>query len=115
MYPFGNDAGNLGEHAWSDSTTASKTHPVGQKRPNAWGLYDMLGNVCEWCADGYDRKYYASSPAADPRGASGAWYRVFRGGGWSSSATICRPAFRYGISPESRVNGLGFRVAAVQE
>ena len=68
VYPFGNDDGNLGEHAWYDSDSESKTHPVGQKRPNAWGLYDMQGNVWEWCPDWYDEKYYASWPAADPRG-----------------------------------------------
>jgi len=114
VYPFGNDAGNLGEHAWYDRDSDSKTHPVGQKRPNAWGLYDMLGNVCEWCADGYDKNYYASSLAADPRGASGAWYRVFRGGGLFM-ARLCRPASRYGDMPVRRGLYLGFRVAAVQE
>ncbi|MFI5460965.1 MAG: SUMF1/EgtB/PvdO family nonheme iron enzyme [Isosphaerales bacterium] len=80
LYPFGDDASKLGEHAWSAGNSESKTHPVGQKLPNASGLYDMLGNVWEWCADWYDEKYYASSPPADPPGAPRASHRVFRAG-----------------------------------
>jgi len=71
LFPWGDDIGKQGEHVWFSDNSDSKTHPVGQKCPNAWGLYDMLGNVWEWCADWYDGKYYASSPAADPPGASG--------------------------------------------
>ncbi len=69
LYPFGDDASQLDEHAWSANNSGKLTHPVGQKRPNVWGLYDMLGNVCEWCADWYDPRYYASSPHASPPGA----------------------------------------------
>ncbi|MFI5461439.1 MAG: SUMF1/EgtB/PvdO family nonheme iron enzyme [Isosphaerales bacterium] len=115
LYPFGDDASKLGEHAWSDGNSERKTHPVGQKLPNAWGLYDMLGNVWEWCADGYDEKYYASSPAADPLGAPGASHRVFRGGSWHHDPRGCRPADRGRNTPENRYISLGFRVAAVQE
>ncbi|MFI5453909.1 MAG: SUMF1/EgtB/PvdO family nonheme iron enzyme [Isosphaerales bacterium] len=115
LYPFGDDASNLGEHAWYSSNSEGKTNPVGQKLPNAWGLNDMLGNVWEWCADWYDAKYYASSPPADPPGASGASHRVFRGGSWVDNPWLCRPAYRNRSSPENRFISLGFRVAAVQE
>jgi len=115
LYPFGDDAGKLGECAWYSSNSESKTHPVGQKLPNAWGVYDMLGNVWEWCADGYDENYYASSPPADPPGAPGASLRVIRGGGWHGDPGSCRPANRGWSAPASRNGDLGFRVAAVQE
>ncbi|MFI5453905.1 MAG: SUMF1/EgtB/PvdO family nonheme iron enzyme [Isosphaerales bacterium] len=115
LYPFGDDASMLGEHGWSAGNSDRKTHPVGQKLPNAWGLYDMLGNVWEWCADWYDGKYYASSPPADPSGAPEASHRVFRGGGWFYFPRFCRPAFRFRGTPGSRYGDLGFRVAAVQE
>ena len=117
LFPWGDDIGKQGEHAWFSDNSDSKTHPVGQKRPNAWGLYDMLGNVWEWCADWYDEKYYASSPAVavDPPGPSKASYRVFRGGGWDYNARYCRPAYRGRDVPGYRYNNLGFRVAAVQE
>jgi formylglycine-generating enzyme required for sulfatase activity len=114
-YPFGNDASKLGEHAWYNGNAKAKTHPVGQKLPNAWGLYDMLGNVWEWCADWYDEKYYASSSPNDPPGAAKVSRRVFRGGSWIFYPWFCRPAYRYGYSPILSDRYLGFRVAAVQE
>jgi len=115
LYPFGDDASKLGEHAWSAGNSEDKTHPVGQKLPNAWGLYDMLGNVYEWCADWYDEKYYVSSPPADPPGAPKASPRVIRGGCWSDYPWYCRPAFRFGFMPVFRSDFLAFRLAAVQE
>jgi formylglycine-generating enzyme required for sulfatase activity len=102
LYPFGDDAGNLSEYAWYSHSSGGQTHPVGEKRANAWGLYDMLGNVWEWCGDWYDDKYYASSPAADPPGAPKASVRVIRGGGWIGNARHCRPADRHGSTPEDR-------------
>ena len=67
-YCFGDDASDLGEYAWYGANSDRKTHPVGTKKPNAWGLYDMHGNAWEWCADGYDAEYYEKSPTDDPTG-----------------------------------------------
>ncbi len=114
-YPFGDDEADLGQHAWFDSNSEQKTHPVGQKQPNGWGLYDMLGNVCEWCQDDYDADYYTASPPADPPGPAEAPYRVLRGGCSSYYPRYCRPALRYRLPPAVRVNFLGFRLAAVQD
>ena len=117
LFPWGDDIGKQGEHAWFRDSSDSKTHPVGQKRPNAWGLYDMLGNVWEWCADWYDGKYYASSPsiAVDPPGPPKAASRVGRGGGWSDWPRNGRSAYRRWLAPGLRYVDLGFRLARVQE
>jgi formylglycine-generating enzyme required for sulfatase activity len=120
LYPFGDDASEIGEHilawsAWYGSNSQDTTHPVGQKRPNSWGLYDMLGNVWEWCQDAYDAAYYTNSPPGDPPGPAAGSRRVIRGGSWVNDARFCRPASRDRSTPEGRDNHLGFRVAAVQE
>jgi formylglycine-generating enzyme required for sulfatase activity len=114
-YSFGDDAAGLGAFAWYDGNSGGQTHPVGQKRPNAWGLYDMHGNVWEWCWDRYEPDYYSNKPrAADPLGPSQAASRVFRGGGWSLDPRQCRSADRFGNAPGFRSSDLGFRVARVQ-
>jgi formylglycine-generating enzyme required for sulfatase activity len=114
LYPFGDDTAALGDFAWYSENADSKTHAVGEKKPNGWGLHDMLGNVWEWCWDVFDAKYYASSPSNDPAGAAGASHRVYRGGGWGNDPASCRSAIRRRIVPWYRDIYLGFRVALGQ-
>jgi formylglycine-generating enzyme required for sulfatase activity len=114
-YSFGNDAASLGEYGWfGEDYTKGATHPVGQKRPNGFGLFDMHGNVWEWCCDGYDASYYKGSTVDDPRGPEPAAYRVFRGGSWNFAPRFARSAQRYRIAPGDRSFNLGFRLARVQ-
>jgi formylglycine-generating enzyme required for sulfatase activity len=112
-YCFGEKESRPGEYAWYDENSGNKTHPVGEKKPNAWGLYDMHGNVWEWCQDWYDGGYYANSPTDDPTGPSAGSGRVLRGGGWASLAGFCRSADRSWISPGNHYHDLGFRIARV--
>jgi formylglycine-generating enzyme required for sulfatase activity len=108
-YCFGEDEARLGEYAWYDSNSGGKTHPVGQKKPNAWGLYDMHGNICEWCSDWYGD--YPSGAVTDPTGPSTGSYRVFRGGSWGVLDVYCRSAFRFRFDPSDGYFHLGFRLA----
>jgi formylglycine-generating enzyme required for sulfatase activity len=115
-YCFGDDESGLGEYAWYGSNSDNKTHPVGEKKPNAWGLYDMHGNVWEWCADWGDwddGRYHANSPTDDPTGPATGSYRVFRGGSWKYPTRDCRSAIRFRDEPEDRYYDLGFRVSQV--
>jgi serine/threonine protein kinase/formylglycine-generating enzyme required for sulfatase activity len=111
---FGDDPRNLGEFAWYEGNADGKTHIVGQKSSNAFGLYDMHGNVAEWCWDGYDANYYAGSPAVDPQGPAEFARRGIRGGGWRSLPQFCRSAPRYGSAPDLHNDCVGFRVARSQ-
>jgi len=87
---------------------------AGQKKPNAWGLYDMHGGVCEWCADWYGKDYYSQSTSEDPVGPSAGYDRVLRGGSWIMDASHCRSAVRRARTPNYRSFGYGFRVVCVQ-
>jgi formylglycine-generating enzyme required for sulfatase activity len=136
-YSFGDNGRDLGKYAWFGNNSGSKeldsaalwarlkdnpqeyvdtllsaecaTHPVGEKKANAWGLYDMHGNVWEWCSDWYGE--YPKGAVSDPVGPRKGSFRVFRGGGWRNDAAQCGSAFRLWYVPSFRDSGDGFRVA----
>jgi formylglycine-generating enzyme required for sulfatase activity len=98
-YSFGDEARQLGDFAWFADNAGKKTHPVGRKKPNPWGLVDMHGNVAEWCQDLYDPNYYKASPEKTPRGPDQSNEYVLRGGSWKSPADTLRSAYRIGETP----------------
>jgi formylglycine-generating enzyme required for sulfatase activity len=109
------DSNQLGAYAWFDENSGGKTHPVGTRRPNGLGLYDMTGNVWEWCKDWYGEDYYKRSPLKNPHGPSSGSARVIRGGGWDDASGIVRTTSRDGSDPSIRCDicgiGGGFRLA----
>ncbi len=113
-YPWGDSSSSAGSYAWYEENAydvgKKYAHTVGQKKPNFWGLYDMQGNVWEWCGDWYGEKYYRNSPLVDPQGPSSGEDRVFRGGSWDFSAYYLRSALRNFNSPGNRLSFVGFRL-----
>ena len=102
----------INDVGWYDGNSGRKTHPVGQKQPNALGLYDMSGNVWEWCSDWYDDNYYKNSPKNNPKGPNSGSTRVLRGGGWYDYGPLCRVAIRNWYFPGLGVNRFGFRLVS---
>jgi len=111
-YSFGDNESQLGDYAWYSSNSGSKTHPKGEKKPNAWGIYDMHGNVWEWCSDWYDGNYYKNSPEKNPTGPASGASRVLRGGSWFTNVGRCCSACRFMVNPGFRGCYDGFRCAS---
>lgn len=112
VYPGSN---NVNEVAWHASNSSSKTHEVGQKLPNELGIYDMGGNVAEWCQDWYGSSYYSTSPENNPTGPTSGSYRVERGGGYSANygSGTCRVSWRSSRTPTQSDKDRGFRVVLI--
>jgi formylglycine-generating enzyme required for sulfatase activity len=99
VYSFGDNPGDLASRAWNKSNSHEMTHPVGQKQPNPWGLYDMYGNVAEWCNDRYGEKEYALRIGDNPHGPAKGNERVLRGGSWRGPVDQCRSSARASETP----------------
>ncbi|MEW6745334.1 MAG: formylglycine-generating enzyme family protein [Planctomycetota bacterium] len=116
-YYWGDDADltAIEDYAWFTDNSNEETHPVGEKLPNAWGLYDMTGNVDEWCQDWYGE--YPDGPVTDPQGPDSGDMRVIRGGDWGIGARGCRSACRFtnGPTPDQAFEALGFRLLRTQD
>lgn len=107
---FGEDDSDLEKNAWYSVNSENKTHPVGQKEPNAKGLYDMYGNVSEWVEDWYNSNYYKNSPENDPKGPINGTYKILRGGSWSNSSFEVNSHYRMFKSDLFRFKSYGFRL-----
>lgn len=112
-YNFGNDMSQISAYAWYAGNSEAKTHPIGEKRPNSWGIYDMHGNVAEWVQDWYDPAIYAAGAATNPYGPDTGVFRVRRGGAWSNHHSRLRSAVRDHDLPEMRTDMFGFRIVLI--
>jgi formylglycine-generating enzyme required for sulfatase activity len=108
----GDAEAGLADYAWFDANSGKTTHPVGTKKPNAWGLFDCHGNVWEWCADWWEQGYYRKSPRENPTGPPTGAGRALRGGSWDDDAKSSRSAYRDddGHDPDARSDYFGFRL-----
>jgi len=110
-YSFGDDESDLGDYAWYGVNSSSNTHPVGKKKPNSWGLYDMHGNVWEWVQDEWHSNYKgAPTDGSAWNSGHGSSLRIDRGGSWDYYAGSCRSAYRECSNPGFRTPRLGFRL-----
>lgn len=110
-YSGGNDLDRVG---WYADNAGGQTNSVGRKSPNGLGIYDLSGNVYEWCRDWYDQDYYFNSPQSNPRGSTSGSFRIVRGGSWNNSAASCRVAIRTDFLPSASYKITGFRVVLPQ-
>jgi formylglycine-generating enzyme required for sulfatase activity len=111
VYFFGNDPQKLGQYAWNADNSARATHPVGLKKANSFGLFDVYGNVFEWASDYYDAYYYEFSPILDPQGPREGSLRSSRGCAWTEEARYCRSSDRGFLKEESHYPNQGLRLA----
>ena len=109
-YSFGEN-GLVDQYGWWIRNSNGHSHLVGDRFANGFGLYDMHGNVYEWCLDGFDRDYYKRAPTDDPPGASGTAWQIARGGAWNTDGPYCRSAARFLADRGERASSVGFRVA----
>ena len=113
IWSFSNEPAQIKDYAWFSQNAVSQTRPVGQLKPNAWGLYDMHGNVWEWCQDVYHQDFYGRSRqiVSNPLSSDGGWSRVLRGGSWNCEPVFMRSAYRYSYDHAFRHSSIGFRLA----
>lgn len=109
-FHYGNKTETLSAYAWYTDNSEEHTHPVTEKKPNAWGIFGMHGNAWEWCLDTKEDDFYKKSPENDPFNSTKSSYRVIRGGGWLTEAEYCRSANRGRVPENSADSNLGFRI-----